>query len=115
MEDQSGGVRLPQKRKGFRYLSRARAQIYEAVEGEAVLSDLSISGCRMEYDKRVDIKLHSMYIIRVLPETDKVDVFYLLAEARWIRYKGDSSEIGFKLISSPVLFSHYKQWCVKSR
>jgi hypothetical protein len=106
--------RLSQKRKGIRYRSHALVSIPDAVEEHALLRDISVSGCRIEYEKQVDLKLHNMYILHVFPETNsKLEKFELLVESRWNRLKNNACEVGFKIISAPVLFSQYRHWCLK--
>ncbi|MDR2535968.1 MAG: PilZ domain-containing protein [Treponema sp.] len=104
------------KRKHPRYISRAKAYIMRILDEEAVVKDIGITGCCIAYNKKqVNLKLHEIYVIHVLPEDEKLEKFELLAESRWFHSKGDSCEIGFSIISSPYLFSQYKHQCRRIR
>jgi hypothetical protein len=107
----SGGRK---KRKHPRFHSRAQAYIPNIIDEGGVLKDIGLTGCCLICrQKTVDIKLHEMYIIHVLPENGRHEKFELLAESRWVRDRGESCEIGFSIISSPFMFSQYKQRCRK--
>jgi hypothetical protein len=98
------------ERKSVRYLSHARARITGVFEGEALLKDLSVTGCCIECTMVVDIKPNVVYKIEILPEdTSNIGNFDLKAEARWTRMGGYSCEVGFLVVSSPKgkLFQRY--------
>ncbi|MDR2485761.1 MAG: PilZ domain-containing protein [Treponema sp.] len=105
-------VFVQKKRKSPRYNSRARAYIIDILE-DAIVKDISITGCCLTSEKHVKLKLRSMYVLHIVPEDNRLGKFELLVESRWIRAKGDSNEIGFWVISSPMLFSQYKHLCHK--
>jgi hypothetical protein len=99
-----------EKRKDKRYPATARVHIPDVFKGEALLKDLSITGCCIECTMYVDIKLGVRYKIEIIPEAvSKIEEFGLLAESCWIRTGGYSCEIGFSIIASPrgKLFQRY--------
>ena len=90
------------KRRNRRYLSIAKARIPEAFTGEALLKDISITGCRIECTMHIDIHENSDYSITVYPEdTAEINSFELLAECKWIRSGSDSCNVGFFIKKSP--------------
>ena len=99
-----------ENRKNTRYPTLARALIHEVFDGEALLKDLSITGCCVEYTMLVDIKENTRYRVQIIPDSAaKIDPFDLQVESRWLRVGGYSCEIGFSIIVSPKGkdFQHY--------
>jgi hypothetical protein len=95
-------ITMFENRKSVRYPTLARAFISEIVDGEALLKDLSITGCRVEYTMFVDVKPNIHYKAQILPESAaRIDPFDLLLESRWIRADSYSCEIGFVITASP--------------
>jgi hypothetical protein len=91
-----------ENRKSVRYPTIARAVISEIVDGEALLKDLSITGCRVEYTMFVDVKPNVPYKVQILPDSAaRIDPFDLSVESRWVRADGYSCEIGFAITASP--------------
>jgi hypothetical protein len=90
------------KRKSVRYPSHARVRVPNVFEGEALLKDLSITGCCIECTIFLDIKPDSSYQIVVFPESaSKINQFELTVEARWVRAGDYSCEVGFAILASP--------------
>lgn len=101
---------LNNERKNVRYPSQARARVAESFEGDALLKDISITGCRIECTTYVDIKPNRVYKIEVIPETAaNTGKFELTAEARWVRVSDSSCVAGFLITASPKgkLFQRY--------
>jgi hypothetical protein len=91
-----------EKRKNVRYPTLARARIPEVFEGEAMLKDLSITGCCVEYTMFMDIKPDTHYKVHVTPDSaSEIGSFELEVESRWVRAGGYSCEVGFAIIMSP--------------
>jgi hypothetical protein len=89
-------------RKNIRYPTLARALVPEAFDGEALLKDLSITGCCVECTMFVDVKPNVQYKLQVIPDSAaKIASFELQVESRWVRAGGYSCEIGFAIIVSP--------------
>jgi hypothetical protein len=98
------------KRKSVRYPSHAQVRVPEAFDGEALLKDISITGCCIECTMYVDIKPESSYNIVISPEkASKIGQFDLTAEVRWVREGDYSCEVGFNITASPKgrLFQRY--------
>jgi hypothetical protein len=90
------------KRKTARYPTLARALLPAVFDGEALLKDLSITGCCVEYTMFVDIKVNAKYTLKIIPDSAaKIAPFELEVESRWVRAGGYSCEIGFNIIVSP--------------
>ena len=103
-------ILMIEMRKNIRYHTLAKARIEGAFEGETLLKDISITGCRVECTSYAEIKLHSRYRVEIIPEdTANVGMFDLLAESTWIHTEGYSCEIGFMIIEFPrkKLFQRY--------
>jgi hypothetical protein len=93
---------MEKKRKNLRYPTLARARIRGISGDEALLKDLSITGCCVESLSYPEIKLNIRYRIEVMPEVaSKIGGFELLAESKWFRTIGYSYEIGFAILESP--------------
>jgi hypothetical protein len=91
-----------ENRKNVRYPALARAVLPEVFDGEALLKDLSITGCCLEYTMFVDVKPNAGYKVRIIPDTAaKIAPFELQVESRWVRAGGYSCEIGFAIVVSP--------------
>jgi hypothetical protein len=101
---------MPEQRKNARYPTLARAHIPDVFNGEALLKDLSITGCCIECTMYVDIKAGVQYKVEIIPEAvSGIEKFDLLAESCWLRTGGYSCEIGFLIVASPKgkLFQRY--------
>jgi hypothetical protein len=99
-----------QERKNIRYHTLAKARINGVFEGDAILKDLSITGCCIECTMHVDIMPNVQYKLEIIPEKiAKIGEFDLTVECRW-KISGEySCEIGFSVIASPKgkLFERY--------
>jgi hypothetical protein len=93
---------MQEKRKNIRYRAQARASIAGVFESGGLLKDISITGCCIECTMRVNIRPESQYTIQISPDqSSEIGDFDLLVEARWVRPRGDSCEMGFMIIESP--------------
>jgi hypothetical protein len=91
-----------ENRKNPRYTSIARASVSGLGEGEALLRDLSVTGCRLEFSAAVAFSEGRRYRVVIHPESAAaLEPFELEAESRWSRVGYDSYEIGFSILSSP--------------
>ena len=91
-----------QSRSSTRFTSLARARVSGLSEGEALLKDLSVLGCRLEFSAAVAFSPDHRYRIQVLPEAPAgVDLFEFEAAPRWSRADYDSFDIGFSITASP--------------
>ena len=90
-----------EKRKNHRLSSIAKARIPKAFSGEALLKDISITGCRIECTMQTEIQEKSKYTITVYPEDiSDIGCFALLAECKWIYSGSEICEIGFDIKKS---------------
>ncbi|HCM27674.1 MAG: hypothetical protein A2Z99_09575 [Treponema sp. GWB1_62_6] len=93
---------MSESRRNARFSALARARVNGIHEGEALLRDLSVTGCRLEFTAAVALAEGKRYRITVTPESAaEVDEFELDAESRWSRAGYDSFEIGFAIVFSP--------------
>jgi hypothetical protein len=91
-----------EQRKNVRYPTLARACVPAAYDGEALLKDLNVTGCCVEYTIFVDIKPDALYKIVILPDSvSNIEKFELEVICRWIRTAEYSCEIGFSVAASP--------------
>jgi hypothetical protein len=91
-----------ENRKNIRYPTPARAIISEVSDSHALLKDLSVTGCCVEYTMFVDIKPETHYKVRILPDSiSRIDPFDLQAESRWVHVNDYSCEVGFAITVSP--------------
>lgn len=91
-----------ENRKSPRYASIARAQVRGLDIGEAVLRDLSITGCRLEFSAALALAEGSRYRLNIQPEAAAcIEGFDLEVESRWSHTGYDSFEVGFSVLASP--------------
>jgi hypothetical protein len=96
------GIIMFENRKNVRYPTLARAVISEIDDGEALLKDLSITGCRVEYTMFVDVKPNAPFTALILPDSAaRIEPFELFVESRWVHADGYACEIGFVITASP--------------
>ena len=94
--------RMNELRRCPRYPSFARARVAGFHEGDALLRDLSITGCRLEFSAAIAFSLQQRCRITVMPEDRaSVEAFDLEASALWSRADYDTFEIGFTIEASP--------------
>jgi hypothetical protein len=91
-----------ENRKTTRYQTTARARIHGVFEGDALLKDLSITGCCIESTVFADLRPGVLYMVEIIPEAaSSIGKFELSAEIRWLRTGEGASEAGFTITSSP--------------
>lgn len=91
-----------ENRRAPRYSSMAQARIEDLSGGEALLKDLSVTGCRLEFSAAVALGPDAPCRILVLPESAAgIEAFELKARSRWSWAGYDSFEIGFLIEGSP--------------
>jgi hypothetical protein len=91
-----------EQRKHTRYRSIARARLPGVFEGDALLKDLNVTGCKIEATIFIELTEGTVYTIEVTPEAlSKISKFEVLGEARWVKTNGDSYEAGFMITASP--------------
>ena len=91
-----------ENRKSRRFPSIAKVKIPKVSSGEALLKDISVTGCRIEYTMQVDIKENSNYTLTIYPE-DSIEIgcFDLLVECKWIHSDNYVCDIGLDIKKSP--------------
>jgi hypothetical protein len=90
------------QRKNTRYQTIARAIIKGASAEEAMLKDISITGCRLETAAFADIKPKKHYKLKIIPESAaEINLFFLSVEIKWKVARGNSFEYGFDIVKSP--------------
>ena len=91
-----------ESRKNKRYPSIAKVKIPKVFTGDALLKDISVTGCRIECTMRTDVHEESTYAITIFPEdTAAIDSFNLLVDCKWVHSSGYSCDIGFDIKKSP--------------
>ncbi|MDR3170238.1 MAG: PilZ domain-containing protein [Treponema sp.] len=93
---------MSESRINIRYNTIARAHIHDISDADALVKDISITGCCIEYTMSVDITMNSQYTIQIIPEpASKIGKFEILVESRWIRTGEYSCDYGFIITASP--------------
>jgi hypothetical protein len=91
-----------EKRKGTRYHTMAHARVSALFDGDALIKDISVTGCRIEATVFIDAQPGTVYTLKVIPESaSKIAPFELKVEARWVNAEADSCEAGFLIRTSP--------------
>jgi len=91
-----------ENRKFRRYPSIARAVIPELSSGDALLKDISVTGCCVEYTMQVDVNPDAEYTVTVRPEKEAgVRNFDLVVECKWCHSGAYTCRIGFAVKQSP--------------
>ncbi|MDR3139283.1 MAG: PilZ domain-containing protein [Treponema sp.] len=95
-------LRMIEKRKHIRYRTLVKACIIGVPDGDVIVKDLSVTGCRIEAATYISIAPNTTYTLEVTPEhAAKIGKFELSVESRWMRAGIDSCEIGFAILASP--------------
>jgi hypothetical protein len=93
---------MKEMRRAPRYPTFAKARIDGFAEGEALLKDLSVTGCRLEFSAAIAFSLADLCRIRIMPEDrSSVEAFEIEANPLWSRAGYDSFEVGFSIGASP--------------
>ncbi|MDR2900345.1 MAG: PilZ domain-containing protein [Treponema sp.] len=91
------------KRKHPRYPAQARVRIPEVFDGEALLKDISITGCGIESTMLIDVKSGDQFNMEIICESaSKIGNFEIQVEAKWVRMRDCACEVGFAITASPV-------------
>ena len=93
-----------EQRKNPRYHSVCRAHIDNALKSDAVLKNISVTGCCLECSVDSDgFKQNQIYKINIEPEkAAHTEKFELEVECKWIHKKVDTCEVGLQIISFPT-------------
>jgi hypothetical protein len=71
-------------------------------DGDALVKDISVTGCRIEATVFIDAQPGTVYTLKVIPESaSKIAPFELKVETRWVNAEADSCETGFLIKTSP--------------
>ena len=93
---------MTEQRKNTRYQTLAKVKIEGIDEGEALLKDLSVTGCCVECTAYVETKLEIQYKLTIIPESaSKIGAFDLMVKSKWIHAESYACEVGFVIIESP--------------
>jgi hypothetical protein len=93
---------VQENRKNQRFPSVAKVRIPKVFSGEALLKDISVTGCHIECPTHVDIKENSKSKLTVYPEENtEIGCFKLLVECKWIHSGDCSCDIGFDIKKTP--------------
>ena len=101
---------MSELRRSPRYRTIARVEIQKVSGGDGLLKNISITGCCVECDDKVNIQPLTQYQLMIKPEKEsRIGTFELDVECKWIRHDGHSTELGFGIIASPKgkQFQHY--------
>jgi|TergutMp193P3_1026864.scaffolds.fasta_scaffold23634_2 hypothetical protein len=96
-------IRERENRVSPRYHAVCRAHIDSTMKCDAVLKNLSITGCCLECNVNSEtLKTSQVYKIDIEPERDAhISDFELEAECKWIRKKNEICEVGFQIVTFP--------------
>ena len=95
---------MQEKRNNPRFIFHPppRAEIEGISAGEAVLLDISVTGCRISCTSEIDLNKDTEYVINIIPEKEShIGSFDITANSIWTRKNESSCEIGFFIIKSP--------------
>ncbi|MDR0784333.1 MAG: PilZ domain-containing protein [Treponema sp.] len=93
---------MSEKRRGIRYRTIAHARVHGLFNGDALLKDISVTGCRIETTVFIEARPGTAYTLEVIPESAaKIASFELQVETRWTNAAADSYEVGFLVKASP--------------
>ncbi|MDR0645368.1 MAG: PilZ domain-containing protein [Treponema sp.] len=93
---------MSEKRQDIRYRTIAHVRARGLFEGDALLKDISVTGCRIETTVFINARPGIVYTLKIIPESiSKIAPFDLQVENRWVNTESDSCEAGFLVKSSP--------------
>ena len=101
---------MSERRESLRYKTLAKVKIEGMSEGDTLLKDISITGCRVECTTYLDIKPNLQYKLEIIPEKiSDIGEFSLVVETKWIRSENYCCEIGFVISEYPKkkIFGRY--------
>ena len=90
-------------RKSQRFNSPVTQAIVQGLsKNKAILVNISVTGCCVEYDSFPEVKLNSKYKIAIIPKKEtSIGKFVLAAESKWTTTGDVSCKIGFSIVESP--------------
>jgi hypothetical protein len=90
------------ERKTLRYGTMACAVIPGCFDGDALLKDLGVAGCRLESTTLMQLEPGRKCSVIIKPEAASgVDGFDIEAEVRWVREHEGVWEAGLFIVASP--------------
>jgi hypothetical protein len=90
------------KRQNNRFPAQARVRIPEAFDGEALLKDISITGCGIESTMLIDIKPGDRFNMKIICESaSHIGNFDIQVESKWVKMRDCACEVGFLITASP--------------
>jgi len=93
---------MSDQRKNIRYQTLAKAKLELIPEGEILLRDISVLGCRVECTVHAGINMHEQYKLEVIPEKiSEIGSFDILVKSKWTREGNYTCEIGFEIAEFP--------------
>jgi len=95
-------VTMLENRKSPRFSAMSHAKIPGIMDGNNLLMDISITGCRVKCKSTPNVKNGSKYQIDIDPEkVSHISSFQLQVECKWIQTIGGLTELGFNILASP--------------
>jgi hypothetical protein len=95
-------VYMVEQRNNARFQSFAKVIIHSKGKKQALLKDISITGCRVESVEFAEIEPKAQYKLKIIPEeASEIGTFNLVVEAKWSGAMVDSYEYGFCITGSP--------------
>jgi hypothetical protein len=106
-----------QRRGAARYGSIARVTLSGTIMASGRVRDISITGCRTEFEERLALQPEQSVSLRIYPEkASGIGSFGLTGKVVWTAVDGDRCSIGFFLMksSAPPEFQNYLDFIVYS-
>jgi hypothetical protein len=92
------------QRNSARYSSLATIAINGGLKVSGMVKDISITGCRAEFEKCLDLDRTESYVVRIFPERESgIGAFGLHCRVAWMNTARNGCAIGFFLEKSSNL------------
>jgi hypothetical protein len=103
------------RRGAVRFNSLAQVALSGSIKVSGNVHDISVTGCRTEFDQSLNVKPEETYGLRIYPEKSSgINPFGLLGKVVWVKSEENHCVIGFFLIKSsePSEFQNYLDFIV---
>ena len=89
------------QRKDERIIDVGRVEAPELCVFPGILEDISMFGSKIRFPAPVDVELNMDVDLTISPSGNTSQPLKIIAQPKWVKKEGNSTEIGFKFLRSP--------------
>jgi hypothetical protein len=90
-----------EQRKDERIIDVGRVEAPELCVFPGILEDISMFGSKIRFPAPVDVELNMDVDLTISPSGNTSQPLKIIAQPKWVKKEGNSTEIGFKFLRSP--------------